>query len=1010
MPYPRIFVSYKRDHDASKTLLHKLRHDLQDYEVLFDEDTPLGNRWDQKLYDWVLGCDAAIVLVSKEATASDWCRREWAVLAARWSVAKLKVIPVFVDGRVATGILDAIQGSFVNEDLDALIVQIQNALADVTASSGMTVQDCLAAQDYLAAHQGWLQYQFNDAPVFNREPYALSDVYIEPQCGVLKWQQIQDDKVDPFTDSDECGGRQSLLDTVLGLMGDPTFSDFITIQAGPGAGKSAFTLRLANELVDKGLHPILIKFRDLRLNSFDRVDELLDDAIRIGASDEASPNIKTEIIGTFLDDSIKFKQADISKAVIILDGWDEVSLTGNESFKAQLSTWLPKIHDYFVRKRGAKVRVILTGRPSAEVSHSGVLKKTTPVLTLRHITPEQLTSYANNISEKLAQAQAAQHPLVSWQLGLNTLAPILEHYKQWFEKDDGDSNVSTGDILGNPLLAYLAFVVFSQSNVAASELLEQPSKLYHELVNITVANAGKGMDEKLEAAAHRGGEKLRRLLHEVAATISLFRAESVSYDELEMRFQDHELPVPNALLQNWSEQTDTGSALQELLINFYFKGGNRHLGCEFLHKSFREYLYAEAIFYSLKDAAECQQGQFKATRNYEYWQDFVESSPEYQLSRRLSYLLSPQWLSEEVRDHLFWLIEQDIEKTETNWLWLRDALLEVYAWWAEGVLIRHQPKRRGRQNTWQAPYINQLFEQVMPFDEHNIPPIRTAVLDAHLGAALMQLTAFVFANLDPSGNNSAHIQGRAKDFVMLHEEELRFNPGGKGFFKALAAKFDTEGWKQRPGLGRLVLNKIALSEQDVRYLNASHCQLQDIVASSVVFETANFDFSNLHNAYLVEAKLQLCFFYSANLTGANLAGAYLGEADLQQARLNNANLIGARLHYADLTEAHLTEAELSGADLTNANLTIANLTNANLTEVDLTNANLTGANLTNANLTDADLTDADLTGSDLTNANLTNAKLINANLTNANLTGAKFDGAILDGAIMDGVKGYTPPK
>ena len=108
------------------------------------------------------------------------------------------------------------------------------------------------------AHQAWLYWQYHDAPVFQKEPYALADVYIEPECGLLLWEQVQNDKKDPFKEKDECGGREPMLDTVLSLIGDPDFSDLINIQAGPGAGKSAFTYRLASQLIDEGLQPIII--------------------------------------------------------------------------------------------------------------------------------------------------------------------------------------------------------------------------------------------------------------------------------------------------------------------------------------------------------------------------------------------------------------------------------------------------------------------------------------------------------------------------------------------------------------------------------------------------------------------------------------------------------------------------------------------------------------------------------------------------------------------------------
>ena len=42
-------------------------------------------------------------------------------------------------------------------------------------------------------------------------------------------------------------------------------------------------------------------------------------------------------------------------------------------------------------------------------------------------------------------------------------------------------------------------------------------------------------------------------------------------------------------------------SLTSLLISFYFKGGFKHTGCEFARKSFREYLFAEALVEVLKD-------------------------------------------------------------------------------------------------------------------------------------------------------------------------------------------------------------------------------------------------------------------------------------------------------------------------------------------------------------------------------------------------------------------------
>ncbi|MGK0439137.1 MAG: hypothetical protein ACJATK_002095 [Paracoccaceae bacterium] len=272
MAAPKVFISYKNGHQGSEAFIADVEAELTaDFELLRDATMPVGKRWTRELYDWLLGCDAAIIVLSKEANQSDWCRREWAVLVARWEIKGIPVIPVCMeDSFFETGILDDIQGTKGFLLRHNAINKIKDSLKEITSSS-------MTADDFLAAHQGWLSWQYNDAPVFQREPYSLADVYIESECGELSWQQIKDDKVDPFAEktgldsqnkTQKSGGREPLLDTVMAKLADPDFNELITVQAGPGAGKSAFTLRLAHELMQQGLQPILVRFRDLRLNNF----------------------------------------------------------------------------------------------------------------------------------------------------------------------------------------------------------------------------------------------------------------------------------------------------------------------------------------------------------------------------------------------------------------------------------------------------------------------------------------------------------------------------------------------------------------------------------------------------------------------------------------------------------------------------------------------------------------------------------------------------------------------
>ena len=972
MAAPKVFISYKYGHQASEDFIANVEAELAaDFELLRDKNISVGKPWTRELYDWLLGCDAAIIVLSKEANQSDWCRREWAVLVARWVIKGIPVIPVCMeDSFFETGILDDIQGSKGFLLRHNAINKIKDSLKEITSSS-------MTADDFLAAHQGWLSWQYNDAPIFQREPYALADVYIESDCGELSWQQIKEDKLDPFTEQpglaaqkqkQQDGGRKPLLDTVMNTLADPNFNELITVQAGPGAGKSAFTLRLAHELMQQGLQPILVRFRDLRLNNFSNVAELLDDAIRIGFTDDDSPHPETDIISQKLHQSHLLGKAKISKIVIILDGWDEVSLSGNESYSAQLTSALPKIREYFTDNRTSKIRLILTGRPSTEASDSGLLKKSTPVLTIRPVRPEQLREFANRTAERLKIASALQQGEVTdkqetgehpnselWQLDQNQLEPVFKHYEQWFSGRREASGNSTGDFLGNPLLAYLSFRVLAETDQSPETLISNPTALYQELLNITIKNAGKGQDESLEDTVQRGGKSLRTVLQEVAVTISILRSESVSFEELKARFGDSDLPIRRDLLVNWHEQADASTALQELVVNYYFKGGNTHLGCEFLHKSFREYLFAEAIYSALLDAAEGYEGVFTPQKSYHYWEDFPLGSSEYKLSRRLGYLLAPQSLSNEVRTHLFWLIDAAIAADPQKWQWLRGIMLTIYAWWAEGVLLRQQPTGSRAGPAWQESYVNKLFLQVIPFASQKPPaPVRACVYDAHLGIALLQISARIFSGLLEISADESRPEGRDLAYIVNSEKGSRLRPFGVDFTGAIVARFDSAGWWVSSGLWGMYLGFVSLEK------------------------------SNLSQTYMIGTDLRGADLTGAYLRGADLRGAYLRGADLTRAVLGRADLLCADLTGADLTEANLKEAELGGADLAGADLT-----GADLREADLAGADLAGANLAGADLAGADLAGADLTGADLTGAGLTNAVLGEADLTGAKLIGAK---------------------
>lgn len=873
-----IFISYKRHHAASDAVVRLLEDALGDeFEFLRDQTMAPGTPWSRELYDWLLRCDAGIAIVTPAAAEADWCRREWTVLAARQQTAGLPVFPLHLGDTVATGILDEIQGLPWTDDALAHLQAVLRALPARAATS---------ADDFLAAHQAWLRWQFRDSPVMGQEPYALQDVYIETECGCLPWGDINEAKpgqaVDAFQQAN--GGRQALVDAVLGRMADPAFKDLIVVQAGPGSGKSAFTLRIANELMAQGFLPILVRFRDLRLATFADVGELIDDAIRVGASDEDSPQASAPIVAHVLGLDHTFRGTRLCKAVFILDGWDEVSLTGNVTYQAQLKDWLPRLREYFLGRRGAPVRLLLTGRPSAEVGGSGVLHKATPVLTMRPMRPDQLRQYAQVIGRRLDAATAAGKP-PAWTIEPARLEPLFTGFAAWFERyaegKDGQQ-ASSAEVLGNPLLAYLSLRVVAASSVAADTLLSEPTALYHELIAATVQHAGKGADACLQQAVHRGGERLRRLLHEVASTISILRGESVSYTELTERLQDTGLPIQHDLLHDWTNTRATESALRELVVNFYFKGGNTALGCEFLHKSFREYLYAEAIVCALDDAiTSALPLETFPDASGAYARDFAQGTAEFKLSRRLAYLLAPQWLSRDVETHLGWLLKRAALADPARWRRIRDLVTNVYAWWAEGVHLRPQPTGSRVGNRWHPPFVNTLFAQSAPFDDPQARfiPVRSTALDAHLGHALMRLACVLHAELFETGGQPG---GRRALYQSGDASRVRFRPGGGGFMRPLIARLDADGWRVFGGLRGAISGPVDLDGEDLQRFDLGGADLRKASLRNTSLRQASLFLTSFSGANLEATNFEFARVLGTNFSGANMEGAKISRAAINR--------------------------------------------------------------------------------------------------------------------------------
>ncbi|MBS1826207.1 MAG: hypothetical protein JST93_12870, partial [Acidobacteria bacterium] len=563
----------------------------------------------------------------------------------------------------------------------------------------------------LRHHQVRLRELYRKEPVLGKEPFSLADIYQPIDCGKLSWAEIEKDvqnpqnRKHPFRESD--GGRNDLLETVMAMMADPEFEDAIVIQGIAGSGKSSFTLRLSDHLMEQGLRPLRIRLRDMRPEMRKPLLESMEEALDLtGLPTERPLSLLRK--GSVFDEGVTFGKHNyrISRYVVILDGWDEISIAVSEGFQQRVTELLREVRQILLegrRRQGGRVpaRVILTGRPSETVAASRFLQRGTPVLTIRPLSPPQLQQLVGRLRTAV-QINPSKTTLSSVPSDAD-FQPVLQIYQKDFEawtKQSGEdpTYVSSGGndtlaVLGYPLLAQLAIRLMSKWNGPAVELISDSTLFLRNLVDYVCAYGTRPSDnpEGEDLVPRLDGTTLRKLLHGAATAISIYGKESIPRQELALRLESGDLTCQ---VKEVSEK----NAVAALMINFFFKGGHEHLGCEFGHKSFREYLFAEAIVKVLKEHG---QGGRNSPERSVYWQDFRDSDPQYALSRQMARMLSPNWLSSDVVRHLERLLEWEIGRafrpasegqslgeptaaiSDEQWAIVRDAMADLWDWWGD---------------------------------------------------------------------------------------------------------------------------------------------------------------------------------------------------------------------------------------------------------------------------------------------------------------------------------------
>jgi pentapeptide repeat protein len=860
-----------------------------------------------------------------------------------------------------------------------------------------------AALGALQMHAKYQRDQYLSEPLFKREPYALQHIYVSTECGNLAWGAIRGlrdahrgadlarpaERRDPF--SENHGGRHNLLDTVMGFITDRNFKEPIVIQGVAGAGKSSFTLRLCARLWEKGFHPLRIRLKRLRLSSslIDALNEAVELADEDRVADLPVARPKDLLFGGEIFRTPYGGDHSLCRYVLILDGWDELDLSDSRPFREKVGEMLREVRRVFLDpQRTPRVRVIVTGRPSPDVAESKFLNDDTPVLTMRPIRPQQLREFV----ERLDDALGSVPPYVEvenpdeWRAPhRHTLDKAFGKYEETFNaslpKYDEDGKImepgrapksNSLEVLGLPLLAYLTIRVMAQAvrsggplekqQAAINEMVENPTLLYRSLIDLTCEKAGKAAfdahdrGDEVERQWREVGWTLRERLRRTAAAMSVLGVEHISREEWKRR-----------ALQDEREERETQTAedhpLTRLMISFYFKGGQPEQGCEFAHKSFREYLFAECVVERLKEYGHRlteREAERPPSRNY--WRDFSreENRQLYEFSRDLAYLLAPQWVAPNVWDHLQHLIEWEIARvasvsnaspndnqlsglatqalTFERWKYVRDALADLWEWWGDCAHLRPQVRTdRWKKSVIEPPFVDELIRWAAPLtaEENESLPLDSATsIDAHLGDAFCQICAMVhfyvavnegLKGVEPGTLEYVKSDGKRKSQRLAKRDQIElalFAPGGEDVksgrlnpnFKHHCARINSafgSPWREFPS--RAILNGVHLVGADLSLSSLSDVRLDSANLAGSYLIRADLDFANLSHVNLSDARLDSASLIVANLSGARLCGASLSNTTLHGANLNGTNLNNASLHSASLDAANLCGADLGKA-------------------------------------------------------------------------------------------------
>jgi hypothetical protein len=775
---------------------------------------------------------------------------------------------------------------------DAVVLRVQSGRsAEVPFLSSMGFLK-KSVEEALQFHRGKILSRYFEDPVWSQPGLTLDKSYVDLECGSLTWgeitESIQRGEGSGLNPLDESSApRTDLLAATLGWLQKENHQEFLVIEGSPGSGKSSFTIRLSVKLDELGYQPIRVRLRDLGKQ----------------ADDEPIAEIAKKILEvdpTELEYALEHNQ---TKAVLILDGWDELTLLPDQNLINRVGTFLDSIRSAVLDRWKGRIPVILTGRPTKAVTTARNMTEKTRVLTIYRFSPAQLRDYLVKL-DAIYNTGSNMSPDVDL---------ILQRYEDDWRLSQGvpaSQVAGTTDVIGWPLLAHVAYRLIKECELSRqTSLIADRTMLLRCLTEYYCIHSRKPSDEPFgtEVRSRLEAPKLRSLVQETAIAMTVRGTECISHEELR-----REMELWSSLSIAEQELKLAGAIDPDIfLINYLFKSGVEYLGCEFIHKSLREFAFAQAVVDNLKRSAVPSD---KKQRVY----------PDNMTEARLP-ILARNWLSREIWDHIerqiSWEIYRESPEFEDPIAFQRgEPPLGIDAW------CRIRDKLADRWTSWaQSSHGGELLPQTsdQKYDSTSelwkgVSAIDSAFADARLGAALFRLCATLHGMLAARILETSGLMAHQKNMW----EEFGVTVTASGSQTTLQQTPDQRLRFFSPGQGDQELAQTMLRSSLAR-INAYYahtkeelpekCDLTFLVATGAALERLSFQYCNLSYSNLSESNLS-----GADMQGADLSGAWLCKSNLTRANLSMADLPYASLRQANLENALLRSANIESADFREA--------------------------------------------------------------------------------------------